>query len=52
MKEKIEKFIEYFATIPKEELEYVETILKWDSETKGAFIFAKKIFEDEDEDEQ
>lgn len=48
MKEKIDKFIEYFTTITKDEAEYIEEILKWDDETKAAFFFAKKIFEDKD----
>ncbi len=46
MNEKIDKFIEYFTTITKEECDYIESILKWDDETKMAFMMAKRIFED------
>jgi hypothetical protein len=46
MKEKIAKFMKYFTTITKEESDYIESILKWDSETKAAFFLAKRIFED------
>lgn len=46
MKEKIDKFIKYFTTITKEESDYIESILKWDSETKLAFMMAKRMFED------
>jgi hypothetical protein len=46
MKEKIDKFIRYFTTITKEESDYIESILKWDDETRAAFFFAKRIFED------
>jgi hypothetical protein len=48
MKEKIDKFIKYFTTITKEEADYIESILKWDDETKMAFMMAKQIFEEED----
>lgn len=48
MKEKIDKFLKYFPTITKEESDYIEEILKWDDETKIAFMLAKRIFEEED----
>lgn len=48
MKEKIDKFLKYFITITKEESDYIESILKWDDETKAAFFFAKRIFEDKE----
>lgn len=48
MKEKIDKFLKYFTTITKEESDYIEEILKWDDETRAAFLFAKRMFEDED----
>lgn len=47
MKEKIDKFIEYFTTITKEESDYIADILRWDDETQAAFFFAKSIFEEE-----
>lgn len=49
MKEKIDKFLKYFTTITKEESDYIESILKLDDETKAAFFFAKRIFEDKEE---
>ena len=49
MKEKINKFIKYFTTITKEESDYILSIINWDSETKAAFILAKKIFEEKDD---
>lgn len=49
MKKKIEKFLEYFPTITKEEADYIESILRWDDETKAAFMMAKQIFEEKDE---
>jgi hypothetical protein len=48
VKEKIDKFLEYFTTITKEECDYVESILMWDDETRAAFFFAKRIFEEEE----
>lgn len=48
MHEKIKMFLEYFSTITKEECDYIEDIIKWDDETKAAFMFAKRIFEDKD----
>lgn len=48
MNDKIDKFIEYFTKISKEESDYIESILKWDNETKAAFMFAKMIFEQEE----
>lgn len=47
MQERIDKFIEYFTTITKEECDYIESILRWDDESKSAFFFAKRIFEEE-----
>lgn len=51
MKEKINKFIKYFTTITKEEADFIEDVLKWDDETKMAFMFAKKIFEEKEDEE-
>lgn len=46
MKKKIDNFLEFFTKITKEESDYIEEILKWDNDTKAAFFFAKRIFED------
>jgi hypothetical protein len=48
MKEKIDKFIDFFTTITKEECDNIEEILSWDDETKAAFFLAKRIFEEGD----
>lgn len=48
VKKKIDEFIRYFTSITKEESDYIESILKWDDETKAAFMFAKRIFEDKE----
>lgn len=50
IKEKIDKFIKYFTTITKEQADFMEDILKWDDETRAAFIFAKRIFEEKDKE--
>ncbi len=47
MTEKIDKFLKWFSTITKEESDFIESILKWDDETRVAFFFAKRIFEEE-----
>lgn len=49
MKQKIEKFLDYLPTITKEQSDFIASILKWDDETKMAFMLAKRIFEDKDE---
>lgn len=49
MKEKIQKFIEIFPTVTKEESDAIANILRWDEETKMAFFIAKEIFEESDE---
>lgn len=49
MKEKIDKFIKYFTTITKEQADFMEEILKWDDETRAAFMFAKRIFEEKED---
>jgi hypothetical protein len=46
MLEKIDKFIDYFTKITKDEADFIENILEWDDETKIAFRLAKNIFED------
>jgi len=50
MKEKIEKNLKYLSELTKDEADFIENILKWDEEQKTAFMFAKRIFEDKDED--
>jgi hypothetical protein len=50
--EYINKFLNYFPTITKEESDYIYEILQWDHEKKIAFNIAKKIFEDEEQEEK
>lgn len=52
MKEKIDKFIQYFTTITKEDSDFIEHVLTWDDETKSAFFLAKRIFEETDQEKQ
>ena len=52
MKEEIDKFLEYFTTISKEQCDSIEEILKWDRETRAAFFFAKQIFEEKNNEKE
>lgn len=47
MKEKIEYFLDYLTKITQDESDFIFDVLHWGDETKIAFKFAKKIFEDE-----
>ena len=46
MKEKIDKCLEYLSQLTKEEADLIENVLQWDDETKWAFKYAKKTFEE------
>lgn len=48
MTEKIDHFLEMLPQLTKDEADLIEQVLKWDDETKAAFMFAKRIFEDEE----
>lgn len=48
MKEKINKFMHYFTTITKEQADFMEEILNWTDEDKIAFMLAKRIFEEKE----
>ena len=48
MTEKIDHFLEMLPQLTKDEADLIEQVLKWDDETKAAFIFTKRIFEDEE----
>ena len=37
----------FFPKMTKEDADNIEGILKWDEETKVAFMFAKRIFEED-----
>lgn len=49
LQSKMDKFMEWFPKITKEESDFIAEILTWDNETRAAFSFAKRIFEDKDE---
>jgi hypothetical protein len=51
MQQKINYFIKYFTKITKEQADFMEDILKWDDETRAAFMVAKRIFDEKDENE-
>jgi hypothetical protein len=50
MKDKIDHFLTILSELTKEEAFLIEMALKWDSETQAAFMFAKKIFDEEIEE--
>jgi hypothetical protein len=47
MKELIDKNLKYLTQITKEEADFAAHILAWDDMQRFAFLFAKKIFEEE-----
>ena len=48
MTEKIDHFLKMLPQLTKEEADLIEQVLKWDDETKAAFMFANRIFEEEE----
>ena len=50
MKELIVENVKYLATLTKDEADFIEHVLKWDDEQKVAFVLAKKIFEENQDD--
>ena len=46
---KIDHFLKLLPQLTKEEADLIETVVKWDDETRAAFMFAKRIFEEEDD---
>lgn len=52
MKDKIDHFLEnVLPNLTKEESDLIYDVLKWDDETKAAFLFAKSIFEERENTE-
>lgn len=43
--DKIKEVLEMLPTLTKHEADIIEIVLKWDEELKMAFLFAKKMFE-------
>lgn len=48
MKDLVEKILEIFPNIAKEEADYIEEIIMWPDEQKTAFLLAKRKFEEGD----
>ncbi len=48
MKEQIDEMMELLPNLTKEEADFIETVLKWESDKKAAFMIAKRIFESKD----
>jgi hypothetical protein len=50
MIEEMKKMMEYLPQLTKDEANLIEHALTWPDEYRAAFLLAKKIFEEEDED--
>lgn len=48
IKEKIEGFLEKLPEMTEEEANYIADVIKWDDETKMAFMLAKSLFESQE----
>ena len=46
----IKYFLKIFPQITKEQSDFIEDIVKWEDEKRSAFMFAKRIFEEDDDD--
>jgi hypothetical protein len=51
MKEEIDIMMKYLSQLTEEEANWIQDILNWTDQQRIAFKFAKKIFDEEDEDE-
>ena len=47
MKKQIGEFLKLLSQLTQDEADFIEQILIWDDETKAAYLFAKKLFEEE-----
>jgi hypothetical protein len=50
-KELIDKNLQYLSNLTKEEAEFIVHILSWDTDQRCSFMFAKRIFDDEEKDD-
>lgn len=50
MKKEIEMMLEYLSQLTNEEADLIEHVIKWPPEYQSAFKFAKKLFEEKDEE--
>lgn len=50
MKEKIEHFLSIMCILTKDEADLIAQVCKWEDDAKAAFLFAKNIFEEEQEE--
>ncbi len=48
MKEKIDLMLKNLSQMTKEQADFIEEILKWNDEERAAFMFAKRIFEEQE----
>lgn len=52
MKDLIDKNLRYLSELTKEESDFISNILSWDDEQKIAFSLAKRIFEEDSDDDE
>jgi hypothetical protein len=48
VKQQIDEFLEALPQMTEEEVNFIEEVLNWSSETKSAFKIAKRIVDEED----
>lgn len=39
---------DFFPNITEEESDFIESVLRWDNDIRGAFLIAKSFFEDKE----
>jgi len=47
MKDRLKRNLEYLTQLTKEEADLIEDVCVWSDDQKFAFLFAKKMFEEE-----
>jgi len=50
MKERIDYFLQKLSEMTKDEADFTQHICTWDNDDKAAFLFAKRIFEENMDD--
>jgi hypothetical protein len=46
--QRMDEFLHWFPKITKEDSDLIGEVCSWDDETRSAFMFAKRIFEQKD----
>jgi len=46
--QKMDEFLHWFPKITKEDSDLIADVASWDDETRSAFMFAKRLFEDKE----